>query len=56
MIAQRYVAGRSSVTPLEIIRRAQADTPIDEDGNGVTLELLPGLSHAELQEFAREVP
>ena len=44
------------MTPLAIIRRAQAETLIDEDGNVVTLELFPGLSHAELQEFADRVP
>ncbi len=55
-IAQGYVVGRQSVTPLGIIRRAQAYTFIDEDGDVVTLELLLGLSHAELLEFAREVP
>jgi hypothetical protein len=44
------------MTPLEIIRRAQAGTLVDEDGNVVTLELLPGLSHAELQDFADRVP
>ena len=32
------------MTPLDIIRRAQAGALIDEDGNAVTLELLPGLS------------
>ncbi len=42
--------------PLEIIRRAQADTLIDEDGQVVTLELLPGLSETELRDFARQVP
>ena len=36
------------MTPLEIIRRAQAGTLIDEDGNVVVLELLPGLSRREL--------
>src|SRR5919112_2302488 len=46
----------SFVTPLEIIRKAQADTLIDEDGQVVTLELLPGLTRAELLEFARQVP
>lgn len=44
------------MTPLEIIRQAQADTLIDEDGHGVTLELLPGLSRTELQDFADQVP
>jgi SMI1 / KNR4 family (SUKH-1) len=44
------------VTPLEVIRQAQADTLIDEDGQVVTLELLPGLSQAELRDFARKVP
>ena len=44
------------MTPLEIIRQAQATTLIDEDGHVVTLELLPGLSQAELREFARQVP
>jgi SMI1 / KNR4 family (SUKH-1) len=44
------------MTPLEIIRRAQAGTLIDEDGNVVTLELFPGLSRTELQEFANRLP
>ena len=44
------------VTPLEIIRQAQADTLVDEDGQAVTLELLPGLSQKELRDFARGVP
>jgi SMI1 / KNR4 family (SUKH-1) len=44
------------VTPLEIIRRAQSDTLIDEDGRVVILELLPGLSETELRDFARQVP
>jgi SMI1 / KNR4 family (SUKH-1) len=44
------------MTSLGIIRRAQARTLIDEDGNLVTLELLPGLSRAEMQDFARRVP
>jgi hypothetical protein len=44
------------VTPLEIIRRARAETLIDEEGYVVTLELLPGLSHTELQDFAEQVP
>jgi hypothetical protein len=44
------------MTPLDIIRRAQADTLTDEDGHLVALELLPGLSHAELEDFARRVP
>ncbi len=44
------------LTPLEIIRRAQADTLVDESGRVVTLELLPGLSRAELEVFARGVP
>jgi cell wall assembly regulator SMI1 len=42
------------MTPLEIIRRA--GTLIDEDGRIVTLELLPGLSHTELQEFSEQLP
>ena len=46
MILQGILAGRTSLTPLGIIRRAQAGTLIDEDGNVVTLELLPGLSIA----------
>ena len=46
----------SFVPHLEIIRQAQADTLIDEDGQVVTLELLPGLTRAELLEFARQVP
>ena len=44
------------MTPLQIIRRAQAGTLIDEDGNGVTVELFPGLSRTELQEFANRLP
>ena len=44
------------MTPLEIIRRAQAGMLIDEDGNVVALELLPGLSDRELQDFAEQVP
>ena len=44
------------MTPLEIIRQAQADVLIDEDGQVVTLELIPGLSQAELQDFADQMP
>ena len=44
------------MTPLEVIRQAQAGVLIDEDGQVVTLELLPGLSQAELSDFARQVP
>ena len=44
------------MTPLEIIRQAQADSLLDEDGQIVTLELLPGLSESELRDFARQVP
>jgi trehalose 6-phosphate phosphatase len=44
------------VTPLEIIRQAQSGTLIDEDGHVVTLELLPGLSRTELQDFVGQVP
>ncbi len=44
------------MTPLEIIRQAQAATLTDEDGHVVSLELLPGLSHSELQDFAGQVP
>jgi hypothetical protein len=44
------------MTPLEIIRRAQDSTLIDEDGEVVTLELFPGLSNTELQEFANHLP
>ena len=44
------------MTPLEIIRRAQSDTLIDEDGRVVILEPLPGLSETELRDFARQVP
>jgi hypothetical protein len=46
----------TTVTLLGIIRRAQASTLIDEDGHIVTLELLPGLSRAEMGDFARRVP
>jgi hypothetical protein len=56
MIVRRPLAGRLSVTPLGIIRRAQASTLIDEDGNFVTLGLLPGLLLAEMRDFARRVP
>ena len=56
MIIRRPPAGRSSVTPVGIIRRAQARTLIDEDGNLVTLELLPGLSRTDIQDFALRVP
>ena len=44
------------MTPLEIVRQAQADTLVDEDGHVVTWELLPGLSEAELLDFAGRVP
>jgi hypothetical protein len=44
------------MTPLDTIRRAQADTLIDEDGQVVSLELLPGLSQTELRDFARQLP
>ena len=44
------------MAPLEIVRRAQDETLIDEDGHVVALELLPGLSRAELREFADRVP
>jgi hypothetical protein len=56
MILQRCLAGRPLVTPLEIIRQAQSGTLIDEGGHVVTLELLPGLSHTELQDFVGRVP
>jgi hypothetical protein len=56
MIVQRRLAGKPVLTPLEIIRRAQTGTLIDEDGNVVTLELFPGLSNTELQDFANRVP
>jgi hypothetical protein len=56
MILRRPAARRISVTPLGIIRQAQARTLIDEDGNVVMLELLPGLSHAELRDFADRMP
>src|SRR5215203_452540 len=56
MIVQRRLAGKPSMTPLEIIRRAQAGTLIDEDGEVVTLELFPGLSDTELQDFANRLP
>ena len=38
------------MTLIEIIRRAQADTLVDDDGQAVTLELLPGLSRTELDD------
>ena len=44
------------MTLIEIIRQAQADTLIDDDGRAVTLELLPGLSRTELDDLARQVP
>jgi cell wall assembly regulator SMI1 len=50
------LAGKLSMTPLEIIRRAQDSTLIDEDGEVLTLELFPGLSNTELQEFANHLP
>jgi hypothetical protein len=56
MILQRYLDGKVLMTPLEIIRQARADTLIDEDGHVVTMELLPGLSEAELQDFADQMP
>jgi hypothetical protein len=56
MIVQRRLAGKPVLTPLEIIRRAQTGTLIDEDGNVVTLELFHGLSNTELQDFANRVP
>src|SRR5215216_2295300 len=56
MIVQRRLAGKPSMTPLEIIRRAQDGTLIDEDGEVVTLELFSGLSNTELQEFANHLP
>src|ERR671910_880335 len=56
MILQRRSARRPLMTPLEIIRQAQADVLIDEDGQVVTLELIPGLSQAELQDFADQMP
>src|SRR5215218_8968620 len=56
MIVQRRLAQKPIMTPLEIIRQAQAGTLIDEDGNVVTLEHFPGLSNKELQDFADQVP
>jgi hypothetical protein len=56
MLLRRTLDGRPFVTPLEIIRRARADTLVDEDGHVVTLEFLPGLSCAELRDFAWRVP
>ena len=56
MILQSRLAGRPFVTPLEIIRRAQAGTLIDEDGHVVTLESLPGLSRTELKDFVGRMP
>jgi SMI1 / KNR4 family (SUKH-1) len=56
MIVQRRLAEKAIMTPLEIIRRSQTGTLIDEDGNVVTLELFPGLSNTELQDFANRVP
>ena len=44
------------MTPLENIRQAQSGTLIDEDGHDVTLELLPGLTRTELQDFVGQVP
>ena len=56
MIVQRRLAGKPILTPLEIIRRAQTGTLVDEDGNVVTLELFSGLSNTELQDFANRLP
>jgi len=56
MIVKRDLSRKPPMTPLEIIRQAQAGELIDEDGLVVTLELLPGLSHTELQDFADRVP
>src|SRR5829696_6225854 len=56
MIVQRRLAEKAIMTPLEIIRRSQTGTLIDKDGNVVTLELLPGLSNTEWQDFANRVP
>ena len=44
------------MTPLEIIRRAQAGTLLDEDGNVITLELFPGRSNTDLRDFANRLP
>ena len=44
------------MTPLEIIRQAQAEALVDEDGRVVTLELLPGLCQTELRDFAGQLP
>ncbi len=44
------------MTPLEIIRRAQAGTLLYEDCNVITLELFPGLSNTDLQDFANRLP
>ncbi|HET9927914.1 MAG TPA: SMI1/KNR4 family protein, partial [Rubrobacter sp.] len=44
------------MTPLENIRQAQSGTLIDEDGHVVTLELLPGLTRTELQDFVGQDP
>jgi hypothetical protein len=56
MIVQRSLAEKAIMTPLEIIRRARAGTLIDEDDEVVTLELLPGLSNPELQDFSNQLP
>jgi hypothetical protein len=54
MILRRHPAPETPfMTPLEIIRREQADTLIDEDGKVITLELLLGLTQTELRDFAR---
>lgn len=44
------------MTPLEIIRGAQAAPLCEEDGEPVPLRLLPGLTGPELQAFAATLP
>jgi hypothetical protein len=44
------------VTPIEIIRQAQATTLVDEDGGAVRLGLLPPLSAAQIETFAARLP
>src|SRR5262245_4450235 len=44
------------MTPVEIIRQAQAASLVDEDGDAVVLELQPPLSAAQVEAFAATLP
>jgi cell wall assembly regulator SMI1 len=44
------------MNPIDIIRDAQARELIDEDGEAVRLELLPGLDETDLSEFEMSLP